>query len=246
MLEKITRWFSNLFADRQLPDTPQLNAADDFVARTAINSPSQATEIGSLAGKITPWEFADFCAAFAKGVSYVNKRFGSSPKTIIITDEDSTSPRYNYETGNIFLPRQFIYYGVTLSAHRQSKTEPYVLNPLESAFVYGVEEAYHCHQMTKQGDYYLKLPRESMPSDKGYTEGYDNHPLEYNAELVVREAIHEFGFDKHIYQMVPGTKPLTWNHISQCTPSHKPTEKSSSRFQDRVTSATPATANQRG
>lgn len=209
MFNKLLQWLGITSTSPQLT-VVERRPIDAFIQATQMGAPQQMAMMGSLSESITQLEFADFCRCFADGIAYVANRFGTCPKAIVLTDESNAAPRYNVESQNIYLPRTFIHGCLSLKDLRQSKTEPYVLTAYQGATVYGIEEAYHHYQYTKHRDYYYDLGQETKPTGSGYTEGYDNHPLEYDSERVIRQAIVELGFDTRMYQMIPGTKPLNW------------------------------------
>ncbi len=136
---------------------------------------------------ITRQQVSDFCQSFARGVHYVQKRFGTLPDHIILSDLDARTPRYNIDRKAIIVPYRFIAICIKLGTLRQSKTEPLLLPWHEMAIMYGVEEAYHHYDISMhyQG---ANRPMVAQPGDSSY----DNTPLEKAAKVAVHEALADF------------------------------------------------------
>ncbi len=189
----------------------------DFIASTRMSSPQQLAQMGMLANKIPPWEFADFCQSIALGVEYVHRHFGTCPRAICFTDDPVSNMRYRLSGQTIFIPRQAVKELLDLRYARQPKTEPYVLSSNQMATLYAVEEAYHHYQyVTNPKRTEALAAKQPHPPGDGFTKGYSDNPLETEAAQVVQNALKELGFDTYQYQMVPGARPYRWQeHVEQ-------------------------------
>lgn len=227
MFDKFTQWLKSLFAETPAAPAPILlppqavpavlpQPISDFVNSTRMGSPQQLTQMGFLANQIAPWEFSEICENIAQGAAYVQQRFGTFPKAIVLTDDPFTNFRYNLEAQTIFVPRQAISTLLNLRYTRQSKTEPYVLSSNQMATLYAVEEAYHHYQhMSDPARTAALAAAQKRPTSSDYTPGYTDNPLELEAEQVVQQALKEFGFDRYDYTMVPGARPYQWQQRVQ-------------------------------
>jgi hypothetical protein len=214
-------WLNNIFGAR--PDTspaPITNyssqssqvyhspdAITRFRAEIAIGSPTFSAAIGSLKGKITDHEFYEYCLHFSRGVEYIYQHFGTIPAKIQLSDEDAYAPRYNYGDQTIYLPRNMIESQVKACLSRQSKTEPFLLNPNQMAFAYAVEEAFHAYQFTNNPKKYDQLHQKDLAknlnnSSKTYD---DDSEIEGEARAVVRQAL--------IDTKVIDWAPTAWKNI---------------------------------
>lgn len=182
--------FGNTPNDVNVASTP----VQSFIDATALGSPEQLQQMGRLSEYFSPKEFADFCAAFAKGVNYIYERYGTCPKGIILTDENASDVRYNVESQNIYMTRNFIGDMLSMTTVRQSKTDPYVLTKMQMAALYGVEEAFHHYEFSQHKNYYDRFLNDRTSPDGGPE--YDDNPIEGDAKREVQAALIYFGFNK--------------------------------------------------
>ena len=162
-----------------------------FRSFTSHENPELERVMGALTATVTPEQFSAFCENFTHGVEYVRNKFHTQPAAIILTNDDSDSVYCNADTYCIFIPRKAIEIAIHKGGHRQDKTDPFVLEFEDMTMMYGVEEAYHAHQIVIDQDRCKKLLASQVvnPDQKGYS----RQPLEYEAMEVVHQAMVDIG-----------------------------------------------------
>lgn len=128
--------------------------------------------------------------AFCEGIEYVHQKYGTKPNAIILSNEDSDTPRYNIKSGNVYVPYRFLEALVGLGAIKQSKTGNELLSPAAAATMYGVEEAFHHFQFSRHYEKYAHHIT-TLP-DPNELHGYDDNLIEADAKKEVQEALTAF------------------------------------------------------
>lgn len=147
-------------------------------------------------GRHLPAQVRECFDAFCDGVDYIDAKYGTRPNAVILTEEESNTPRYNIESGNVYVPLRFLEGMSRCSAIWQSKTGDERLTPAAMATMYGVEEAFHHYQLTQQYEKYAPhLSRYAVPPaerGKEVVSGYDDNPIEQDAAREVQLALTAF------------------------------------------------------
>jgi hypothetical protein len=188
---------------------------DDSIAyfKTAASelNPNLAGLMYPLIGKVTPKDFVMFCDGFAEGMAYVRKKFGTQPALVSLVNKGD-SPNAILETSSIHIPTDFIE-AVTRKGHSfNSKASPFLTDIHDTAFTYGVEEAYHIYQMTTDPERCHKLFNEQKTAHSDTSGLYDENPIEKEARDVVRQAMIETGIIHRAQFCNTGIEPkdMTW------------------------------------
>jgi hypothetical protein len=188
--KKISAQFDALFGSEALRHDPIAY----FKTVTDIQNPNLPNIMGELVEHYSPEAFSRICYAFAKGVEYVKEKYGTQPSMICLTEEKDPSAHANPETYGIFVPSTFLKQLLQRNWHRQSKTEPFCLSSEDMAMMFGVEEAFHVHQLSQDRDRVLELLKQQTVShQEGGNSAYDQQPIEKEAMHVVHQAMKDLG-----------------------------------------------------
>lgn len=189
----------NEFLQDQIPE-----CVKDFLSRTASNSPQQEKEKKWVI-EPDPLAFEEFCKAFAKGVVYVYRKFGSSPQRIEFVDdldnpskllEEATRAAYDLDTETIYISRRWCNSAVKIPDLLIARpTGRNRFNILEYASLLGVEEAFHHYQVNNAPERsrrrYNATMGQSLSEDPAISV---KSPLERDARKVVMMAAQEWGY----------------------------------------------------
>jgi hypothetical protein len=149
---------------------------------------------------VTPEILQRLFEDLARGVDYIFDRYGTTFDKCCIPENGDIYLLWNQErnifqfvVGGSFIKEACAYYKDPDLRMTQSKTSPHYLRVSEMMFLYGVEEAYHQHQLrTKLEEYrpYFQ-PLQDMENPRA---DYGDNLIERDAELVVRAAATELGY----------------------------------------------------
>lgn len=207
---------SNKLPPEYTPVTPVMQT---LLSAALVGSERHNDVMGYLKNdpNVTPENLQRFFEDLARGVDYVYKRFGTTFDHINVIDDPGTLYTVRVrENGKIHLviTRSDIaemceFYNKD-SAVMSPKTEPYQVSYREMVALWGVEEAYHQHQMRTAFEKY-KSHFQPRQDKNRLRQGYAENLLEKDAEVIVRQAAREWGYFKASDQRKsqPKTSSLT-------------------------------------